>query len=348
MRSLSTDTKYQSTFMPIFEKSETRIKLLIVTALLLLWSEHYLRLRIIREINETAKKLGKDKQAYVNGLRFSANRFIMIYFKPQVKVFKKEQEAFSKAGIEVKNPKELIHLRKKDLPHSYSEAEKMWKEAKGSVRVQDYAKQLKLKQKQLASMPTITHEKGKKSISLWQKAELEVRYDHQMKMLEDAKKEGDLYWLSSHPDASRRCAPWQGKLVSLTEHAKYPNYRVRKEGNFWVYSLTDIMAKKDKYGYNNNIICGFNCRHHLIKYDGQLPPKHYDKEDVKKQREIEETIRKMEREIRKKQKYLKMLKADGETKSVASAKKEIDNMIERYKSYCEANGYAWEQYRIEV
>lgn len=348
-KTLSTDSRYQSTFMPIFEKAETRIKLLIVTALLLMWSETYLRARIIKEINEVEKRIGKGKEDYIRGLRFSANRFILLFYKPQVKTFQTQKKELAEFGIKVKTPNELINLSKKKLPHSYSEADKMWKEAKGAVRVQDYSKKLKQQMAQLAQTPAVTHEKGKHSISLWQKAELDVRYEHQMKMLEDAKKEGDLYWISSHPNASSRCAPYQGKLVSLTEHANYPNFRVRKEGRFWVYSLPDIMVKKDKYGYQNNIICGFNCRHHLIKFDGQLPPKHYDAEDVKKQREIEQNIRAMERAIRNKKQNLKMLlmKNNGK-KDISKLKKEIDNMITKYKSYCERNGYAWEQYRIEV
>ena len=63
--------------------------------------------------------------------------------KQVLKSFQTQKKELASFGIKVKTPNELINLSKKKLPHSYSEAEKMWKEAKGAVRVQDYSKKLK-------------------------------------------------------------------------------------------------------------------------------------------------------------------------------------------------------------
>ena len=80
--------------------------------------------------------------------------------------------------------------------------------------------------------------------------------------------------------------------MSLTQHATMSGFRVGKLDGYWVYSLTDIMAQVDKYGYNNNIICGFNCRHHLIAYrPNDVPPKEYSDQDIKKEREINTKLR---------------------------------------------------------
>ena len=169
-----------------------------------------------------------------------------------------------------------------------------------------------------------------------------------MDMIEDLKNEGhDLCYISSHPDCSKRCEKWQGKLVSLTDHSKYSGFRVGKVDGQWVYSLTDIMAQKDKYGYNNNIISGFNCRHRLYPYRGQKPPTEYTKEEIRQQREIEQTIRAMEREIRAEKEHLEFLKK-AYPKGVRAATQRVKAKIAQYKAFCDRNGYAWEQYRISV
>ena len=327
MKSVSVNSKYQSTFLPIFQRAETKIKLAVLTAFLTLKSEYLLRLEITAiiasVINQT--KGVKDIEEYIQGLRASSNRFIIDYYR-----------------------RPIVEFQKKDLDLLLPKDAFMKSQAKGSVVIEDYAKKLKAKMKQLSETPVMTFGGGKKPISLWQKAELDVRYKHNMDMIEDLKNEGhDLCYISSHPDCSKRCEKWQGKLVSLTEHSKYSGFRVGKVDGQWVYSLTDIMAQKDKYGYNNNIISGFNCRHRLYPYRGQKPPTEYTKEEIRQQREIEQTIRAMEREIRAEKEHLEFLKK-AYPKGVRAATQRVKAKIAQYKAFCDRNGYAWEQYRISV
>ena len=327
MRTASVNPKYQSTFMPIIQNAETQIKLAILTAFLFMRAEMSLRAQIAVIVEAVARKINiPDKDDYIKGLKASANKLIMVYYRKPLKEFEKMK-------TDLTFPKDAF----------------MKSQAKGSVVVQDYAKKLKLKMQELASTPITTAERGKKQISLWQKAELDVRYEHNMKMIEDLKAEGhDLCYLSSHPDCSKRCEKWQGKLVSLTEHATMSGFRVRKVDGIWCYSLPDIMAQTDKYGYHNNIISGFNCRHRLYPYKGQQAPTHYTKEEVKKQREVEGNIREMEREIRKQRQYALSLDKAGDSKGASVANSRARRMVENYKSYCDRNGYAWEQYRITI
>lgn len=326
MRSVSVNPKYQSTFMPIIQNAETAIKLAVLSAFLVMSGELALRAQIAVIVEAVARKLNiPDKEDYIKGLKASANKLIMTYYR-------KPLREFAKADMGIPLPKDAF----------------MKSQAKGSVVIEDYAKKLKQRMKELAEAPMTTAEKGKHQISLWQKAELDVRYEHNMKMIEDLKNEGhDLCYISSHPDCSKRCEKWQGKLVSLSKPSTMSGFRVGKIDNKWVYSLTDIMAQTDKYGYHNNIISGFNCRHRLIPYSGQLPPTEYTKEDIKKQREVENKIRAMEREIRKQGEYVKFLEST-DPKEAPRAKTRLRNMVSNYKDYCNRNGYAWEKYRITV
>lgn len=328
MKSVSVDTKYQSTFMPIIQQAETDIKKAIFLAFLLSTGEFPLRLEIIRIIQRVERKLGnlKDKTSYINGLKYSANKLILAYYRKPIAEFKK-------MNLPVQIPKEVFVRAK----------------AKGNVTIQDYAKKLKERMKELAEAPITTNEPNKKRISLWQKAELDVRYEHNMKMIEDLKAEGhDLCYLSTHPDCSERCEKWQGKLVSLTEHAKYSNFRVGKKDGQWVYSLPDIMAQTDKYGYHNNIISGFNCRHRLYPYRGQKPPEDYGEMTIAKQRAVESRIRSLEREIRKAKQDREFLLQAGKKDLAQTQTRHISKMVEDYKKYCNRNGYEWEQYRINI
>ena len=137
--------------------------------------------------------------------------------------------------------------------------------------------------------------------------------------------------------------------MDLTNHAKGSNHIVTYLDGHPVYSLIDIMDKVDKYGYKNNIICGFNCRHKLIPYKkGVYGPKEYSEEDVAKEREIDQKMRAMEREIRKLKEQIILLEKTGLKKDATTLKKRVNILIDNYKKFCESNGYPWYEYRINV
>ena len=130
-------------------------------------------------------------------------------------------------------------------------------------------------------------ELGKKPLGLYQKTEIDIRQEKQEKMLEELRQQNiDLVWTSAHESASKRCAPYQGKLCSLNRHADNEDFTLNeKVDNYIVYSLLDIMNVIDAYGYKNNIINGFNCRHFLIPYvKGSKPPRKIKKEIIEKER----------------------------------------------------------------
>ena len=247
--------------------------------------------------------------------------------------------------ILVNTPEELLKISKQS-----ADTRDLWAYQKGSPNVSWYDRELKKAIQQLAADPITTNEPGKKPISIWQRAELETRYNKQMQMLDGLQMDGVQYaWISSHPNCSKRCQQWQGKLVSLDQAARQPGFVVGKLDGHTVYSLPDIMAQVDKYGYQNNIICGFNCRHRLIPYKpGTRPPEKYSAKEVAKERAIEMRMRDMEREIRKlKTNEILSLKI-RDSKSAKIFKARWQSLFQSYKALCEKNGYAWYQYRVNV
>jgi hypothetical protein len=317
--------------------------------------------QIIGDVNAKVPNTLQDKEQYIKALQVKSQFMVRQYYDKPIEAFNEVREKLlgsipdpSKAS-KITNPKEALDL---------IQSKHLWSEAKGNPNVVNYPKQVKLRLNQLAQEPITTQEPGKKPISLWQKAELDVRYENQMQNLQNLRVQGIRYaYISSHPNCSKRCQCWQGSLVALEGHAVAPqkvvnyksfkysksSYAMGKVDGKTVYSLSDIMATVDsRYGYHNNIISGFNCRHRLIPYNGQLPPKEFNEEDIKKQREIESKIRELERTIRLKKKQLKLYNELGDKKAILILKKEIKRLTEYYETFCEKNGYAWYQYRIEV
>ena len=312
----------QSNLLPKVQSAETEIKKLVATALALGWASSYLRKRIQTELSKVKSAVSslEDKREYYMGALRFADVSMRFFNYTRINI---------SSNIQDTPLKDLWSAKKGDNYYEYAQDLKR--------RLQEYAE------------TGIKVGEGKKPITIWQRAELDVRHEKQMEMLDDLKREGvDLCYISTHPDCSERCEPWQGKLVSLSKHATGPNFLVGKVDGKNVYSLTDIMNQVDKYGYHNNIICGFNCRHKLEPYKGQLRPPTYSKEEVEEQRKIEQKIRKMEREIRKVLSAEQVERSAGNIKTANSLKSKAKQMISAYKKFCERHGYAWEKYRIEV
>lgn len=349
------NNEYQSSFLPIFQHAETQIKVLITKYLWQGKSEYQLKLVIDAYIKDVEKKIPGElpnRNAYIDGLRKKS------YSMVNKEYHKAKKEFAIVAGLlatgllssgqkvpKIDTPEKVNSVLTKSKINF-----NMWEQAKAAVRVKDYPKSIKRYVDTLTGEITTTYEPGKKPISLWQKAELDVRYGHQMEMLQEAIDSGnDLFWISSHPDCSKRCEKWQGKLVSVTKPSTMSGFRVGKVDGNWVYSLPEIMAQTDKYGYHNNIINGFNCRHYLIKYEsGKLPPKEYSSQDVKRLRAVNDKIRAMEREIRSAKTQERLYNEIGDTKSAREFRAKANLLTTQYKAYCEKNGFAWYQYRINI
>ena len=318
----------QSTVLPIYQKAETRIKALVLLAFLNAWPEMTLRAKLLAVIVSVEKQLGAN--AYSKGLRnFAAKVMRNDYRKP---LYQFKGEFPNKKPIDFKDLKN---------------------EAKGGTYY-DYPKELKKRITQLTNEVTTASESGEHGISLWAKAELDTRWEHNQKMIEDLIEKGEVVcYISSHPNCSKRCAPWQGKLVHLTKRATNPpiwtdaptpSLVVGKIDGRNVYSLPSIRDMKDKNKYPNTILYGYNCRHYLIPYEGQNPPTHYSKEEMKDERKIEQRIREMERAIRKEKQRLTLMEKGGI--DYKRQKRKVEYMVETYRAFCKKWGFPSYDYRI--
>ena len=297
---------------------EREIKALILYCALRLIPRYYLELEIIKRIQKYDKKLPDDlidKDAYGNGAYYSALEMIKIAYAPLVYNF------VAKSGFE----KPLDYIKKKsDLPEYIKSAV------------------AKINKSQLCTQNT-----GKKPISLWQKIELDVNYNAQMEMVDKCfKSNKDLFWLSSHSNCSKRCEKWQGKLVSLTLPSIDSTFWTGKTiHNNKIYSFAAIENQVDKYGYKNNIINGFNCRHFLIEYIEGKKPEFIDDKEIAKVRHYESIQRELERAIRKKKSDL-YITSQVDKKKSKKLGIEIAELEKEYKIFCKKHKLVIQSYRI--
>lgn len=289
-------------------EAETKLKRLINMYSLNFWSKIELMEQSEIIINEFAKKIPDDlpnKDEYVNGLRYFAET-------QSKKYYNRMSLLLGAVGFSVifrqmpmaKSPKIAYALSKRVENGELNVLEPPKFEdyrTYGRVDIENYGKKLRQEIKRLAQEQAGTMPTEQKAMSLWAKTEIDVRSKAQMEMLDNVySSENDLWWISSHADCSKRCELWQGKLVSKSLPAIDDKmWTGTREGNRKVYSLNGIVNQIDKYGYKNNIIVGFNCRHRLIAYEkGTRPQQDYLGKDIKRERIINDKMRRMERTIR--------------------------------------------------
>ena len=290
----------------------------------------------------------EDGKGFVSGLRsggFEALEEVIALKKG----FKKLKESEKEAMHGISSPKEFLdELNKTEFKNVFELSKH--KKIVQNPNCKAYARKLREKIQEEALKDPTHKEDGKRQISIFAKSEIDLRAEEQQKKLDSLLKHGyTLCWLSSHANCSKRCAPWQGKLVDIRNYSKVPSFKMgRKVDGYEVYSLPSIMAQTDRYGYHNNIINGFNCRHHLIPYTkGSKPPKPYADEEMEKERRIEAKLREMERQIR----YLKRMAKlynDIDRKLARIYANKAKEATKRYKAFAKKHGYQWHSYRIEV
>ena len=293
-----------------------------------------------------------DYQSYVRGLKLTAEIATKTLFQAVVGDFirLKNGKISKSALLGVETPRELMDL----LTHKPSILEyakrKRYNALQGQPNIEAYAKKLFERIDQMSLKDPVSNPEGKRPMSAFAKAELDLRHEEQMTKLDKLIKHGyRLCWLSSHADCSPRCAPWQGKLVDIVHESPLPSHRMNyKKDGYTVYSLKSIMSETDKYGYHNTIINGFNCRHHLIPYaKGSKPPRHVPEKERQEEYEISQRLREYERQIRE-LKRKALLYNEIDKKRAQAFAKQAEDLTREYIAYAKAHGYRWHKYRLEV
>lgn len=359
-----TRSSYQAQFLPLLEHAETEIKKLITYYVLHFKSKYELREKIRIIIKVVAKKLPLnliDKENYIYGLYRSSERMIRDFYDDVIKMFlftvmllkltqKKEYEKI-KTPLDLYNRFNAKPLQtRNDIAFGSSEL-KITSSTKGYPNVENYPKLIREKVNTLSRTQTKSGETETTPTSLWAKAERDLRYEHQINMIEDLKSNGVQYaYTSSHPDCSKRCSHWQGKLFDLSSfNSELSGHRMAKKlDGKTVYCFNEVVNQVDKYGYKNNIIVGFNCRHKLIPYTkGSVPPTEFTKEELQKNREINANLRKMERDIRAiRQEAQSLVFVDK--KKANQLNSYANRLFDKYKKYANDNGFAWYEWRCKV
>ncbi len=307
---------------------------------------------IVAKLSRSVPDWAIDGEAYLKGARLTADlsyEFLYVEVKQGFEVLKRAKD--TKAILaDVKTPRELAKIMAKRPSPVEWRKRKIYDGVLGKPNCDRYATLLRERIDELSSKDPIAVSDGKRPLSAFAKAELDLRHEAQMDKLDALIKHGyRLCWLSAHADCSPRCAPWQGKLVDIVHESPLPSHRMnyKKDGHA-VYSLKSIMAETDRYGYHNTIINGFNCRHHLIPYSkGSKPPRHVSEKERKREYEISQRLREYECKIRS-LKRKALLYNEFDKKLAKEFAKQADDLAREYKAYAEAHGFSWHNYRMEV
>jgi hypothetical protein len=215
---------------------------------------------------------------------------------------------------------------------------------KGLAVIDNYRQQVKEVVKELATeSPIVVRQRPDGTtykVSLRNLAEIRVRYDANQQDLERFKDEDvDLVYSSSHADASVRCAPYQGKLYSISGKSG-------KTIDGIEYTPLDE-ALKGPDGDGNGIISGYNCRHRLIPYQrGLKPPTDYDERTIKKERSIDQKQRNYENRIRTFKQQERLLRDLGEKADAGLLRQRWQTLTDEYKRFSLNNGRAFYNWRL--
>ncbi len=215
--------------------------------------------------------------------------------------------------------------------------------------IEDYQKRVNQEIMRIASQNVVLVNRKGRAISARNLAEMQVRFEEQVKDMERLKEKGAKFVVAtSHANASERCQPWQGKIFELD--AKVGDVTIGKEiqhgeptpkgkmpdGKNY-YSLKEAMT----HGF-----LGYNCRHRLILYKpGMIMPKEYTANQVSKERSIETTARSLERQIRVAKKRALLSSDKEERKKFREKSKKLQDV---YWQYCKEHDYPVAEWRTRV
>ena len=181
--------------------------------------------------------------------------------------------------------------------------------------------------------------------SLRNRAEMEVRYNANLNSISDLKARGvRLVIASAHADCSERCRPWQGKVYSLDG-----TNGITDDGRSFVpiETATDIFyTTKVGKTYKNGLL-GFNCRHYLVEYhkDFYFPKPNPIIE--KREYEITEEQRRLEREVRKWR--IKAVESKGlDDEEYKKARRKAIEWNKAYIEFSKANNRAYYPSRTKI
>ena len=221
--------------------------------------------------------------------------------------------------------------------------------------IKDYQSSVKLAVKALAAEPpkiVTTKNGGAYIMPARLRAEMAVRYAAAVENLQRLIDSGVSFcWISSHPNCSPRCSPFQGKLYSLFQgKVTIDGKEYGESGTIDGISYKPINeALAGANGDGNGCISGYNCRHRAIEYErGSKPPADYSEAEMKREYAIDKQQRAYENRIRQLKQEEKQLRACGMEKEAAEKRKQWRRLTKDYQIYSIENNRAYYPYRYVI
>lgn len=182
--------------------------------------------------------------------------------------------------------------------------------------------------------------------SLRNLAEMEVRYQGHKDEIANLKARGvKIVACSSHADCSGRCAPYQGKLYSLDGTIGTIDGHRYLPLEYATENPKDRYTTKAGRVYQNGLL-GFNCRHYLREYKGQLLPT-ISSEERKKEYAITKKQRAMERAVRSAKTQAIMAKPINRAEYLYQRAK-AQKLYAEYRKYSLENERAFYPMRVNI
>lgn len=169
--------------------------------------------------------------------------------------------------------------------------------------------------------------------------EMWKRHEDQKDMVNRLKEQTDLVIVSSHANCSKRCAFWQGKVLSLN------NNTGKTADGKKVYPLkqaTDVYVTTKAGKVWKNGLLGFNCRHQLIPYKPGMEQPTVSEKQRQHEYDVDLKQRLYERQIR-------AFKADSKLligEDAQNARTKARQITQEYEKFCLKHGRAFYQSRI--
>ena len=206
----------------------------------------------------------------------------------------------------------------------------------------EYIKRVNKVMQAMADEQSIDANDIEKRNSLRNYAEMYERNAYHEKELSDLKSSGTkLVICSVHQDCSDRCFPWQGRVYSLDGTSGKT-----ADGRKYIpleTAINQYTTTKQGKIYKNGLF-GFNCRHRIYAFKGQIPPT-VTKAEQKRENKINTKQREYENNIRK---WRERALVEVDPKTKREAKRKAIALNKEYIAFSLKNGRAYYPDRCKV
>ena len=350
------DTEKEQRIILAIETAQLELKKIIQRGILLQMPREEIKALVLTLIDTTKIKL-KEYEAddeLIKDTEFAIKRsFILWYNNLYAKLTKALKNAISQQIEAVKQIKPIATKETKALTITDEGLKKQTianvrefqtiSEEGGASYYYNYAERVEQVTNELASLHL-----GVDKNSLRNRAEIKVRYDAINEDLNKLKDKGIKFVISSaHANASERCSWWQGKIFELDidiatrEMGQY-------DGEKPVQHIKGYIDGKPYYSLKEaceNGFLSYNCQHRLIAYYKGIHIQQYDMVKVEKKRNISQTQRYLERNIRQLRTRMELATNEEQRKMFH---KEVIQLQREYKEFCKSNNVPIYEWRTKI